>query len=96
VKPGPRTRRKEIVHRAAIDAAFASRHSRLTEVINVVGGRRLAVIGYDRRVGVVIAEVEAAAAELSDIDFVGLPADTHTRRIAFGTWLFNRFGDCTQ
>src|SRR5215470_1077915 len=67
----------------------ASRHGRLAELIDRIGWRRLAVVSNDRRARIEISKVEAAAAELSDVDVVSLPTDTRAYGVAFRANLFN-------
>src|SRR6266851_4920573 len=71
----------------------ASRDSGLAEVVHGVGGSFLAVIGDDRGVFVEITEVEAAAAELADVEFVCVFADARSYRVALRSGLLKVVGD---
>ena len=87
VAPQQRVARPErVVERAPVAQPemrrAAARHGRGREVVHRVGGRRLAVVGDDRRGVVEVAEVQPAAAVLLHVQVVGGPADPRAHRVA--------------
>ncbi len=82
-----------VVERAAVGEEevrrATARHGRRREAAHRVRRRRLAVVGDQRRAVVVVAEVQAGAAELLDVELVGLPAFLGADRVAFGALLLD-------
>ena len=66
----------------------------LAEVVNGIGRCLLPVVDDDWRMRIEVSEVEAATAELADIDFVGLPTDAGPGRVPFRPRLLERIRDC--